>query len=496
MRTDRFLYGNGLIVVLLLGWLGLGMTTPLAAQEADNGMAQTETAAVDGEDAAEAAKHAEQLRKAAEKEEQARQRREAQEAKAQKQQQAQLDNWEKLHGKERREQASLQLELQGKLARQLVELGELTVKITENRRREQQLQAFLTMMQRNLDQLTLDATNHIGDVRKTEDEELRRLQKRLRFNGVCLRQLTPGVRGTADASATPLRWTLIVNWNQPVTRNSVLHGMDISFARRLPPGVGAYLVVITPVEKKPATGAGSELFPGYQKWRTSQESQLADAQKNVTQRQLEYDKLRLELATAKTLTGEVQERMKEKIDSVYAALRQAQRDLHAVQERLHEVENAKIFFPKHFAQFSGDYRLRTLFRGQAGLYAIRGNCNFTQGALLRSATFQGGPFYPTGSDISRLTLPNGLVALPGDYVALIVPTYNSVAMSKVPNLTQGDSYYFLPANWKEKRDATGTNIILDLNDKNRSSLSLGRNEWPHAEFMVYGDWLFQSKVPL
>ena len=85
--------------------------------------------------------------------------------------------------------------------------------------------------------------------------------------------------------------------------------------------------------------------------------------------------------------------------------------------------------------------------------------------------------------------------MPGDYVALIVPTYNSVAINAVPNQTQGDSFYFLPANWREKCDASGANILLDLNDKNRVPLALGKNEWAHAEFMVYGDWLFQSKVP-
>ena len=385
----KYFFGHkGLIGVLFLDWLTLGMMEPIVAQETDGVLPAEASAAAMDKISAEEAKRAEQQRKAAEKQEQERLKREAQEAKAQQQQEAQLANWEKLHGKERREQQSLQIELQEKMARQLEELGELTVKITENRRREQQLQAFLAMMQKSLDQLTADANKHIKDVRRTEDEELRRLQNRLRFNGVCLRELTTSAN-KGDAASTPVKWTLIVNWNQPVTRNSVLRGMDISFAKRLPSGTGAYLVIITPVEKKPVSGAGNELFPGYSKWRSSLESQLTDAQKNVTQRQLEYDKSRLELATAKTVTSEVYERMKEKSENAYVALRQAQHDMHAVQEQLHEVENARLFFPKHYASFSPDYRLRTLFRGQSGLYATATLCRarFRARRLLRAGHF-------------------------------------------------------------------------------------------------------------
>ena len=437
----------------------------------------------------------------------------AEDEKKRKKQNAANAKWDNTYESER---ARLRKELKttvDAIKGQLSQYGEIMVKWVETQRRIQQVTTLLGLERQETRQIVDDLTTDEREMKEAEIDLLNQILNRKNYNDFCMRQLSSQgklLTSLLKPKEKAPEWTLIVDWSQPVSRTCVFTGADLNIKNMVSGQEGAYLVVLTPIVKHTGTSNSSKVFGGdYAKWETLRgktlegAAQLAEEKAEMAFNLLVQKKWEYRQATTNTA------KFLRDLNKAYLDWRDAVQNKEAAAERLYEIRNASIFLSQAYRQFTASelYSLRMPFEnGGNGIYAIRSSFFYTlpSESEKKRAKFIAGPLFPTSVSVSRLELSNGLVALPGDYIALVVPNVNAVETrimntEKKPldddyDLEKGDSFYKLDNNWNVYNGSSP--IILELDEKRQQPYRKpGDAEWFRASFMLYGDWLYHGNMP-
>ncbi len=323
-----------------------------------------------------------------------------------------------------------------------IELQDATIRqellsLTERHREERMKTQRLRLEELELEALKMEYNNHLKKARELEEHDRMKLNDHFRYNDIVMRKLPPVKDLSKKIQSSHKGWTLIVDWHNPVRENCVISGGDFCFNAAYAGKnalLNAYLVVLTPVVKDkigvPMTG-----LAGY-----SEEAINAD-----------------------DLTTSLNNRSLYDINRNY---RVPHNGYHRVQM------NADQPYGKYV--ISGAMRIN------------RFGYDFPEEVIFISV-----PLRYDNNPISRFTFPTRIAAFAGDYIALLVPSDDTIAVQDAPSGDEGDSYYQCPNFASEdnllKLHSYRANysILFELTKGNRLMYSGKRR----AAFSVYGDYL-------